>query len=314
MSMSTSDSIEVPVEGLHKFVRLHLATINGVVAASVTTVGVLDFLAPTLSLLPKMVYSATALLVCVMLISAIAPALAIRLISAAGLGARLPSSGPLWRRPAWQIAMAMLLGVTILGFVSVAKASQGGLIASSVPAARSFQESLLGLRQGVADIGRGVDAANGKLDTLVADARDPQRELVSRGYSIDGSGLMRAFKQDDKKAVALFVAVGYRVDWEGPLAVLLNGAQPWDGDLVAMLPRAMFGNAKACDTQGYILVDEGAPPVSERIAAFKRLCDTATVINGIERAIKQDAGVAPLNESQRRRQESRVANLALLRQ
>jgi len=304
----------IPLEGLYGFVRGHLVIVNAVAAASVTVVGVLDFLAPALSVLPRVVYSATAVLLCLMLISAIAPALAIRLISAAGFGARLPSSGPLWRRPAWQIVLAMLIGVTVLGFVSVAKASQGGLIASSVPAARSLQESLLGLRQGVADIGRGVDAANGKLDTLVADARDPQRELVSRGYSVDGSGLMRAFKLSDKKAVGLFVAIGYRVDWEGPLAVLLNGDQPWDGDLVALLPRSMFDNAKACDSQGYILVAEGKPPVAERLAAFKRLCDPARVMAGTEQAIMRDASIAPLSDSQRRRQEARVANLALLRQ
>lgn len=312
--MSTSAPGREPLEGLYGFVRSHLVIVNAVAAASVTIVGVMDFLAPTLSVLPRMVYSATAILVCLMLISAFAPAWAIRLISVVGLAARSPSSGPLWRRPGWQLALAMLFGVTIFGFASVAKAGQGGLIASSVPAAKSLQESLLGLRQGVADIGRGVDAANGKLDTLVADSRDPQRELVSRGYSVDGSGLMKAIKQDDKKAVALFVAIGYRVDGEGPLSVLLNGDQPWDGALAAMLPRAMFDNAKACDSQGYILIDEGKPPLAERIAAFRRLCEPAPVIERIERAIKRDVDTAPMNDDQRRRREAKVANLALLRQ
>jgi len=166
--MSTSDPVQVPLDGLYRFIRDHLAFINAVVAASVSAVGLLDFLAPTFSVLPKVIYSATAVLACVMLISALAPALAARLISAMGFGARLSASGPLWRRPAWQVAVAMLLGVTVMGFVSVAKASQGGIIASNVPAVRSLQESLLGLRQGVADIGRGVDAANGKLDKLAA--------------------------------------------------------------------------------------------------------------------------------------------------
>lgn len=305
---------QMPLAGLYGFVRDHLAIVNAVVAASVTLVGVLDFLAPTLSVLPKTVYSATAILVGLMLISACAPALAARLIAAVGLAAGPAPSGPLWRRPAWQIAVAMLTGVTVLGFASVAKASQGGLIASSVPAVRSWQAALLGLRQGVADIGRGVDAANGKLDVLVADARDPQRELVSRGYSVDGSGLMKAIKLDDKKAVRLFVAIGYRVDWEGPLAVLLNGDQPWDGKLAALLPRSMFGNAKACDNQGYLLVDEGMPPMADRLAAFKRLCDPGPVIERISRGIERDAGTPPLNDDQRRRREARVANLALLRQ
>lgn len=160
-----------PLDGLYGFVRAHLLIANNIVLASVTLVGVLDFLAPRLSVAPLIVYSATAGLLTLMVVAGFAPASVGRLMS--GLGVRMEGSGvPLRRRPAWQFAVAILLGVSVVGFASVSKASQGGLIASSFPSARAAQESMLGLRQDVADIKSGVDRANAKLDQ-VASVVDP---------------------------------------------------------------------------------------------------------------------------------------------
>ncbi len=161
-----------PLSGLYDFVKAHLLIVNAVVTASVTVVGLLDFLAPTLSVLPKVVYSCTAGLVSLMLVSAFAPALARRGLSTLGLAIARKAGVPAWRRPGWQFAVAILLVVSILGFISVAKASQGGVIASSLPAARSLQESLLGLRGDVAVLKSGVDAANATLGRI-AGAVDP---------------------------------------------------------------------------------------------------------------------------------------------
>jgi hypothetical protein len=72
---------------------------------------------------------------------------------------------PRWRRPAWQFATALLIVVSILGYASVAKAAQGGALASQFPAVRSLQETLLTMDKAVAHVGAGVDAANAKLDT-----------------------------------------------------------------------------------------------------------------------------------------------------
>jgi hypothetical protein len=165
------DSVAKPQEGhamdgLYSFAKAHLLVINAVVLASSTLVGLLDFLAPRFSVLPKVVYSFTACLVALMVVFAFAPKLAAWLMSAAGLAVRGSASGPLWRRPGWQIGVAILLGITIIGFESVAKASQGGLIASAFPAARSAQESLLSIKSDVSDIKNGVGDANLKLDRL----------------------------------------------------------------------------------------------------------------------------------------------------
>ncbi len=161
-----------PMGGLYEFVRGHLLIVNNVVVAAGTLVGALDFLAPRLSLAPLIIYSMTAGVALLMLLAAVAPGLAARLVSAVGGADGRGDAAPLWRRPVWQVAFAILLAVSIIGFCSVAKASQGGLIASQFPAARSLQESLLGLRRDVSDIKQGVDSANVKLDKL-ADAVDP---------------------------------------------------------------------------------------------------------------------------------------------
>ncbi len=197
MEISSKAQGAVPLEGLYGFVRSHLVIVNAVAAASITIVGVLDFLAPTLSVLPKVIYSATAFLVGLMLISAFAPGLAMRLISTLGLAARYPSAGPLWRRPAWQIAFAMLLGVTVLGFISVAKASQGGVIASAFPSARNFQEALLSMREDVAGIKSGVGQANEKLDKLasVVDPSNAADRCADLGCAISNGASPEAVRR-----------------------------------------------------------------------------------------------------------------------
>lgn len=160
-----------PFEGLYGFVRGHLLIVNNVVLACCTLVGALDFMAPRLSLLPRLLYSCTALLAITMIAAALAPRLAARIWTTTGRPWPW-QAGPLWRRPGWQFLFAILLGVSIVGFASVAKAAQGGLIASSFPAARTIQEDLLSMRADVSDIKSSVVEANAKLDRI-ANAVDP---------------------------------------------------------------------------------------------------------------------------------------------
>jgi len=302
-----------PMGGLYEFVRGHLVVINNVVVAAATLVGALDFLAPRLSLAPVIIYSMTACLCLLMLLAAAAPGLAARLISAVGGAGGFGGSTPLWRRPAWQVAFAILLGVSIIGFSSVAKASQGGLIASQFPAAKNLQDSLLGLRRDVADIKQGVDAANGKLDILVGDSKDPKKDLVASGYSYDDSGLQRAIRQGDRRAVGLFVKAGYRATYLTPIGTILNGDQRWDAELVALLPPSMFADKATC-AQGTLLNYELKPPAAERIAAFKRLCDAAPWVAMLQRNIANDQLTPSPNDQWTRMRAARKSNLALLTQ
>lgn len=159
-----------PFEGLYAFVRTHLLIVNNMIAGSCFAVGALDFLAPKLWLLPRIVYSCTATLAVAMLFAALVPS------AAAKVQARVfgdsPGHAPLWRRGGWQFAFAWLCIVSIVGFASVAKASMGGLAASQLPAIHSLQVELLSLRSGVAEVNEGVAKANAKLDRIV-DSVDP---------------------------------------------------------------------------------------------------------------------------------------------
>jgi hypothetical protein len=132
----------------------------------------------------------------------------------------------------------------------------------------------LGISRDVADIRIGVDAANAKLDALVTGLLDPQKDLVARGYDFDANGLMKAIKQGDRNAVALFVKAGYRVDKRGPISVLINGSHPWDEELAGLLSPDMFENPEACNARS-LLQWELKPPAAAREAAFKRLCGPA---------------------------------------
>ncbi len=272
MAATTKASPANPLEGLYGFVRGHLLIANNCVLASATLVAVLDFLAPRLSIAPLIVYSATASLLALMVLAAIAPNATRRLISAIGFERR--EGPPLWRHPGWQFAVAMLLGVSVVGFASVAKASQGGLIASSVPVARTLQESMLGLSRDVADIRTGVEAANTKLDAMAERSADPQRDLASLGYAFNDHGLTQAIQQSDSRAIRLFVEAGYRAQGRVPILNILNGDQAWSPKAIGMLPRAMFASRQSCDDAG-LLAGPLKEPAPERRAAFDRLCSAS---------------------------------------
>lgn len=262
-----------PFEGLYGFIRHHLTAVNAVVLFASTIVAAIDFLSPKLAGLPTIIYSITAMLVVAMLAAAAFPVATGKVLSKRGIG--LEQDGmPLWKRPAWRLCLLGLVGVSLAGFASVAHTTQGGVIASRIPAAKSLQESLLGISRDVADIRIGVDAANAKLDALVAGSLNHEKDLVARGYAFDANGLMKAIKQGDRKAVALFVKAGYRVDKQGPMSVLINGAQPWDDELAGLLSPAMFENPEACKARSLLQWDL-KPPAAAREAAFKRLCGPA---------------------------------------
>lgn len=302
---------EPPLGGLYRFVREHLAVANAIVLASGTLVAALDFLAPRLSVLPRLVYSGTAAILAMMVLAAVAPGFVSRALAGVGLALRGGGAAPLWRRPAWQAAVAILAVVTVAGFASLARADQGGQIASRFPELRAMQASLLDLGADVREVAGGVRQANEKLDFLVADSRDPQRELVALGYRWDDLGFSKAMKQGDKRAVALFAKAGYRVRGDGPISNILNGDQPWDGELVALVRREAFASESACRT--YLLAYELKAPAAERVKTFARLCDASGQIRNLERMVEQDAGKTFPNDLAAKEAAARRSNLAALK-
>ena len=78
-----------------------------------------------------------------------------------------------------------------------------------------------------------------------------------------------------------------------------------------LLPPSMF-EAKATCAQGSLLNYELKPPASERIAAFKRLCDPVPWIAMLRSNIAQDQLTPSPNDAWTRMRAARKSNLALL--
>lgn len=285
--------------------------VNALVLASGTLVALLDFLAPKVSVLPRMVYSTTAVLVGLMLVAALAPALVGKALAGLGYFARREDLIPLWRRPLWQFLVAILSVVTVAGYASIAKASQGGLIAGSFPAARELQATLGLMSADISATRLAVDAANTKLDTLVGDSQNPKKALVASGYAYDDNGLMEAIKQGDKAALGLFAQAGFKSTHEGPLSLVLAGGQKWDGDAAAMLPKSMFGRGDSCKA-GSNLMWELRAPTRDRIEAFKRLCDSTQVLKRLGDTVARDKAKPATDVEGLRNQKARAENLAIL--
>ena len=164
-----------PFASLYDFVKQHLTVINGIVLFSGTVVGVLDFCVPVLKPILIPLYWITGILSAIMLLAALFPLSWLILITKLGYspkeGKQAPT--PLHQRASWRGAIVLLLGVTAAGVVSLAKANQGGALASSFPNIKVLQESILSLNHKTDQIQVGVNDANSKLDQIVKSV-DPE--------------------------------------------------------------------------------------------------------------------------------------------
>jgi len=238
--MNATQARPNPLAPLYDFVRGHLLIVNNMIAGSGALIAALDFLGPRLSILPKLIYGCTAFAALLMLVAGVAPGLVERLFAAIGKAIG-KSDVPLWRRPAWQFATALLIVVSILGFASVAKAAQGGALASQFPAVRSLQEALLDLGKQVAHVRAGVDAANAKLDSAngkldrIAEAVDPDN-VADRCSDLSCA----SYDGASAKAMARLFAKGERVPENALVAGSLlnawaNSDRPQRAEVVGML-------------------------------------------------------------------------------
>ncbi len=186
-----------PLAGLYEFTRTHLSIVNGVVLAAGTLVAILDFLGPRLSILPTLIYSATAAIVVLMILAAIAPRLVGRALSALGYAARRDDLIPVWKRPLWQATIVVLGAVSLAGAASIAKASEGGIAASHSPTLRTLQSQLLSLDRGIAGISQGVAQANTKLDqiALAVDPNNPADRCADLGCAVMGGASPAAVRK-----------------------------------------------------------------------------------------------------------------------
>lgn len=312
----TTGSNVGPTEKIRKGIRDHLVPINNLILIAtslISLLGCLDFLTAYTVVVSRTLYTAAGLGAFVLIVSAFWPGTVDRMLKAIGLHVARIDSMPLWKRPVWRVTLVVLLISAVFGVASLAKANEGGLMASHSKTIRSWQEELFQLRQDMAEVKAGVEAANGKLDTLVENSKDPQKDLIARGYTFNDSGLMQALKQADAHAVGLFVKAHYVANYEGPMAIILNGDQPWNGDVVALLPKSMFFAKTTCN-EGVLLNYPVKPPAEERIAAFKRLCDPAPWVEMLKKNIADDQLTPAPNDRWKQMRAARKSNLAVLMQ
>jgi len=154
----------------YDFVRDHVIPFNSVIAMSVTVAVVLDFLAPQAPYLAWVSYLITLLLMLAIVLElrcrfATVPADAwyVRL-----LGRLRSPPGPLWETSSWQAIGIIAITALILGQVSKAHASSGGMLASATSGLRNLQVQLLGLKEDSRRIQSSLDGMGTKVDSIHA--------------------------------------------------------------------------------------------------------------------------------------------------
>jgi hypothetical protein len=168
--------------GTASFVKDHLLPVNALVACSLFTVAGLDFLRPIAPpSLPIAFYSATLVAALALIAAGALPARKRGAAAAPSTGfastaiAPLSSGGkPLRRRPWWVFSVALLALISGLGWATQAAAGQRGVLAGSSTSLASLQAALLSLRES-------TNAANTKLDEVLARQADPGPTAAGNG-------------------------------------------------------------------------------------------------------------------------------------
>lgn len=316
ISAEEASSTSSPLKAKHvrDTVREHVGPIGNLMTAAssmVVLVGGLDFFSPYTRIISQALYTVTGAVVLVLVLSAIFPSFVDKWLAALGFQVARSEGSPMWKSPSWRAIVVLLVLFSAVGFVSVAKASQGGLLASQSSTIRNWQEELLQLRHDMADVKAGVDAANNKLDTLVADSKDPQKDVVARGYQFSTNGLIQALKQGDRNAVGLFAKAHLRVEYAGPMLILMRGEQPWDQTIADTLTKDMFYTKTSC--QAGTFMEELKPPSEARLRTFKRLCDPAEAIARLEKIMSDESARPTPGERYEKVRKDIPKNLATLR-
>lgn len=155
---------------IYEFVREHVIPFNAVILMSITVAAVLDFLAPQAAYLAWLSYVIAGLVLTVMVLELLHQRAAENSNSLSGrlLGRLRSPPGPLWNSPGWQVIGVIAVLALVLGYASKARASDGGLIASSAPNLRNVQVLLLGLQQDTQRIQTTLDGMVPKVDSIQA--------------------------------------------------------------------------------------------------------------------------------------------------
>jgi hypothetical protein len=271
---------------ISEFLKDYLAPINTLVVPFSLINLFLDFLGDTFTHFKSVVYFLIGMIFVVMITLAIREKR--QASEADGLAERLPGR---WNRPFSRV-FAVLLGVSaLLGGISLAYASKGGVITNAYPPLKNVQQSMLKV---LLDVKADTGEINAGVTKIAKHMDNPRAQLKSRGYEVTSSGLLEAIKQHDEEAVALFSAAKLKVDQPGPLGFLLDDY--WDAKIAGLLTDDMFVNESACIDKHAGWQDVATflemysrnlrPDQPEKAATFKRLCKSNHVREFLEKQVQ----------------------------
>ena len=232
---------------LFEFIRERIVPINAVIALSVTLALILDFFAPKAPYLAWISYGLAALVMSAMLAELLAPAFVGRwlerttqgtpsLIKRMWMGQR-----PVWRSPAWQTSLVVMVVVLILGQVSKAKAGSGGFMASQFPSIADAQAALFDLKKDTQAIKEAVKEiqTSGKYegagDALQAGDLGALKAFIGRGQPLPPANTVGDFtlasgfsykRADRFDLMALYLSRGFDINERGTPLILSAYTMP----------------------------------------------------------------------------------------
>jgi hypothetical protein len=228
-----------PFAPLYDFVKNHVLIVNALIAFATFSVGLLDFFFSHRPEVGHFIYTATAVLAVMLLLAALWPDFG-RRFEVLIFGQQTEGA----RRGVFQFCASLFVLVSVFGNISMAKAAQGGVLASQFPELQAIQDRLLGLETKLTATNQKIDTVHAsvlevkekvsqstdeikktgneikeKLDVIASrppvvvaaerKSQNPRELLQQMGVSWSSESALDALKRCDGDAVELFVRGGF---------------------------------------------------------------------------------------------------------
>ena len=174
-SVGATGSVQ-PFAPLYDFVKNHVLIVNALIAFATFSVGLLDFFFSHRPEVGHFIYTATAVLAVMLLLAALWPDFG-RRFEVLIFGQQTEGA----KRGVFQFCASLFVLVSVFGNISMAKAAQGGVLASQFPELQAIQDRLLGLETK-------LTATNQKIDTVHASVLEVKEKVSQSTDEIKKTG------------------------------------------------------------------------------------------------------------------------------
>jgi hypothetical protein len=282
-----------PPMTLFTFIRERIVPINAVIALSATLALILDFLAPKAPYLAWVSYGLCGIVLACMALELIAP-------EKLNAWLKTPAQGmskqfqrlwmerrPVWNSPAWQALALVAVVATVIGAASKARAYEGGLLASTIPAVKNYQASFTSLQTS-------LDKLNQKMDWVehgtVKDAAEALnsgdfqalQRFLKKGEPLPNANATTEYtlavglaekKQHRLEILSLYLKDGFDINQSGVIGPLASFPKSNSDKLDAWsIKQKSDGNANS----GHVTVIRGTPRDADNI--FMLSCVELTLL------------------------------------